>query len=110
MQQLADAGIGVCPTSGMPVLDPSACAPGLRTAIWGSHGTARWLPGTVDAKGRWPSAAPKSDPIIVGRRASMEAALWPVGHRHAQPENHGTSLSAAAATLATTSFHMVEHA
>ena len=25
MQQLSDAGIGVCPTSGMPVLDPSAC-------------------------------------------------------------------------------------
>ena len=24
MQQLSDAGIGVCPTSGMPVLDPSA--------------------------------------------------------------------------------------
>ena len=25
MQLLSDAGIGVCPTSGMPVLDPSAC-------------------------------------------------------------------------------------
>ena len=37
MQQLSDAGIGVCPTSGMPVLDPSACAPGLRTAIWRAY-------------------------------------------------------------------------
>ena len=37
MQQLSDAGIGVCPTSGMPVLDPSACAPALRTAIWRAY-------------------------------------------------------------------------
>ena len=37
MQQLSDAGIGVCFTSGMPVLDPSACAPGLRTAIWRAY-------------------------------------------------------------------------
>ena len=34
---LSDAGIGVCPTSGMPILDPSACAPGLRTAIWRAY-------------------------------------------------------------------------
>ena len=37
MQQLSDAGIGVCPTSGMPVLDPAAGAPGLRTAIWRAY-------------------------------------------------------------------------
>ena len=37
MQQLSDAGIGVCPTSGMPVLDPSACKPALRTAIWRAY-------------------------------------------------------------------------
>ena len=37
MQQLSDAGLGVCPTSGMPVLDPSACAPALRTAIWRAY-------------------------------------------------------------------------
>ena len=34
MQHLHDAGIGKCPVSGMPVFDPSACAPALRTAIW----------------------------------------------------------------------------
>ena len=36
-------------------------------------------------------------------------ALAPVGSRHAQPVNHGTSLSDPAATLATVSFHKVEH-
>ena len=42
MQQLSGAGIGVCPTSGMPVLDPAACAHGLRTAIWRAYcGVAR---------------------------------------------------------------------
>ena len=39
----------------------------------------------------------------------MEAALAPVGSRHAQPVNHGTSLSDPAATLATACFHKVEH-
>ena len=39
----------------------------------------------------------------------MEAALPPVGSRHAQPVNHGTSLSDPAATLATACFHKVEH-
>jgi len=34
MQQLFDAEIRKCPVSGMPVFDPSACAPALRTALW----------------------------------------------------------------------------
>ena len=39
----------------------------------------------------------------------MEAALPTVGSRHAQPGNHGTSLSDPAAALANESSHMVEH-
>ena len=47
MQQLSDAGIGVSPCSGMPVFDPSACAPALRTAIWRAYcGVAK----SVDSK------------------------------------------------------------
>ena len=34
MQNLFDAGVGQCPTSGMPVFNPAACSPELRTAIW----------------------------------------------------------------------------
>ena len=34
MQQLSDAGIGVCPTSGMPVFDPRSMKPGLQKAVW----------------------------------------------------------------------------
>ena len=52
---------------------------------------------------------PFKDSVIIGRRGSMEAALWFEATRHVQPENHGTSLSATAATPAVTSFHMVDH-
>ena len=48
----------------------------------------------------------------LGRRGSMEAALAPVGSRHAQPGNHGTSLSDPrwqTAALANESSHMVGH-
>ena len=41
------------------------------------------------------------------RHAAMAADRL---HGDAQPENHDTSLSAAAATLAYKSFHMTEHA
>ena len=34
MQQLSDAGIGKCPSSGMPVLNPSVCSTELRAALW----------------------------------------------------------------------------
>ena len=34
MQLLFDAGISQCPLSGMPIFDPSKCAPKLRTALW----------------------------------------------------------------------------
>ena len=34
MQFLFDAGVGQCPLSGMPIFDPSKCAPKLRTALW----------------------------------------------------------------------------
>ena len=34
MQQLHDAGLSYDPVSGMPVFDPSACAPALLTALW----------------------------------------------------------------------------
>ena len=37
MQHLYDSGIGVCPGSGMPVFDPSACSPELRRAIWRAY-------------------------------------------------------------------------
>ena len=37
MQQLYNAGIGKCPVSGMPVFNPSACAPGLQKAIWRAY-------------------------------------------------------------------------
>ena len=37
MQELSDAGIGVSPCSGMPIFDPSVCAPELRTAIWRAY-------------------------------------------------------------------------
>ena len=46
---------------------------------------------------------------IGGRRRSMEVALPTVGSRPVQPEKCATSLPAPAATLATASFHMVEH-
>lgn len=55
MQQLYDAGLGVCPVSGMPVLDPSKCGPALQHAIWRAYcGVARsvdsrHLGGTSDA-------------------------------------------------------------
>ena len=34
MQQLYDAGLSNDPVSGMPVVDPSACAPALLKALW----------------------------------------------------------------------------
>jgi hypothetical protein len=34
MQLLFDAGVSQCPLSGMPIFDPSKCAPKLRTALW----------------------------------------------------------------------------
>ena len=34
MQLLFDAGVSQCPLSGMPIFDPSKCAPNLRTALW----------------------------------------------------------------------------
>ena len=37
LQQLSDAGIGLCPSSGWPVLDPSVAVPALRTAIWRAY-------------------------------------------------------------------------
>jgi len=37
MQSLYDAGFLRCPSSGMPVFNPSACAPGLLEAIWGAY-------------------------------------------------------------------------
>ena len=44
---------------------------------------------------------------FISRHAAMAADRL---HGDAQPENHDTSLSAAAATLAYKSFHMTEHA
>ena len=55
------------------------------------------------------SADSAADSAVQGRQGSVEAALPTVGSRHAQPGNHGTSLSDPAATLATVSFHKVEH-
>jgi len=37
MQSLSDAGINTCPSSGMPVFDPSACSEELGRAIWQSY-------------------------------------------------------------------------
>lgn len=37
MQELFDAGIGHCPSSGMPVFDPSACSAELRASIWRAY-------------------------------------------------------------------------
>ena len=37
MQTLYDAGIFKDPLSGMPIFDPSACAPKLRTALWRAY-------------------------------------------------------------------------
>ena len=37
MQQLYDAGIGQCPTSGMPIYNPSKCSPALLKALWRYH-------------------------------------------------------------------------
>ena len=43
------------------------------------------------------------------KRKSLNVIGQRVGSRHAQPVNHGTSLSDPAATLATACFHKVEH-
>ena len=37
MQQLYDAGIGQCPSSGMPGFNPSACSRELREALWAGY-------------------------------------------------------------------------
>ena len=63
----------------------------------------------MGVKGKWPSADSAADSAVLGRQGSMEAALPTVGSRHAQPGNHGTSLSDPAAALANESSHMVEH-
>ena len=34
MQELYDAGLFKCPTSGMPIFNPSVCSDALRSAIW----------------------------------------------------------------------------
>ena len=65
-----------------------------------------WFGAPVDVQG--PSADPTPDSAIGARADAMEVASANRLHGDGHPANDGTSLSALAATLATTSFHMVE--